>query len=148
MRPSSQENGYVSISLLLIHCVTKLTKADLDYLASKAGESDVLVEPMHPTAQQFGTDVERVNMKFKDFLESLKNDAGPHHYLTTQYAEQDLEAITVLPPPADALEADFPRVPRIMGNLCLQQVNLWVGRSKNGSTSGLVCIISSYVTLK
>ena len=114
-------------------------KTDLDALSSKAGDSDVLVEPMHPTAQQFGTDVERVNIKFKDFLQSLRKEKGPYHYLTTQYAEQDLEALTVLPPPADALEPDFPRVPRLMGNLCLQQVNLWIGRSKNGSTSGLVC---------
>ncbi|EKM52738.1 uncharacterized protein PHACADRAFT_211957 [Phanerochaete carnosa HHB-10118-sp] len=111
--------------------------ADLDYLASKAGERDVLVEPMHPEARQFGTDVERVSMKFKDFLKSLKSEEGPHHYLTTQYAEQELEALTVLPPPTDALEEDFPHIPRIMGNLCLQQVNLWVGRSKEGSTSGL-----------
>ena len=113
-------------------------KADLDYLASKAGESDVLVEPMHPIAKQFGTNAERVNMKFKDFLKSLRSKKGPHHYLTTQYAEQDMDAMTVLPPPTDALEDDFPRVPRIMGNLCLQQVNLWIGRSKEGSTSGLV----------
>ncbi|GJE92988.1 cupin-like domain-containing protein [Phanerochaete sordida] len=111
--------------------------ADLDYLASKAGEREVLVEPMHPDAHQFGTDVERVNMKFGDFLKSLQSEDGPHHYLTTQYAEQDLEALTVLPPPTDALEDEFPYVPRIMGNLCLQQVNLWVGRSKEGSTSGL-----------
>lgn len=92
---------------------------------------------MHPTAQQFGTDVERVAVKFRDFLQSLRKDKGPYHYLTTQYAEHDPDALTVLPPPADALEPDFPRVPRLMGNLCLQQVNLWIGRSKDGSTSGL-----------
>ena len=108
-------------------------------MSSKAGQKDVLVEPIHPTSQQFGTDVERVNVKFKDFVNSLRKDEGPHHYLTTQYAEQDLDALTVLPPPADALESDYPHVPRLMGNLCLQQVNLWIGRSKVGSTSGLVC---------
>lgn len=98
----------------------------------------MLVEPMHPESRQFGTDVERISMSFREFLKSLKNDDGPHHYLTTQYAEQDMDALTVLPPPTDALAADFPFVPRLMGNLLLQQVNLWVGRSKNGSTSGLV----------
>lgn len=113
-------------------------KTDLDALSSKAGDRDVLVEPMHPTTQQFGTDVERVAVKFRDFLQSLRKDKGPYHYLTTQYAEHDPDALTVLPPPADALEPDFPRVPRLMGNLCLQQVNLWIGRSKDGSTSGLV----------
>lgn len=137
-RVSKRGNGYAQRVSHPNTICTKLLKTDLNYLASKAGDRDVLVEPMHPTAQQFGTDVERVSMKFGDFLESLKKDGSPHHYLTTQYAEQDLDAITVLPPPTDALADDFPRVPGIMGNLCLEQVNLWVGRSKDGSTSGLV----------
>ncbi|PSR70441.1 hypothetical protein PHLCEN_2v13692 [Hermanssonia centrifuga] len=110
---------------------------DLHYLASKAGNSSVLVEPMHPQSHQFGTDVERVPVEFGDFLKSLQMDDGPHPYLTTQYAEQDLDAVTVLPPPADALADDYPRIPRLMGNLYLQQVNLWLGKSKEGSTSGL-----------
>lgn len=101
----------------------------------------MLIEPLHPDKQQFGTDIERVPVKFREFIGTLKNESGPHPYLTTQYAEQedDLEALTVLPPPADALADDFPRVPRLMGNLFLQQVNLWLGKSKDGATSGLVC---------
>ncbi|KAH9924134.1 Clavaminate synthase-like protein [Amylocystis lapponica] len=110
---------------------------DLDYLTSKAGDIDVLVEPMHPTTRQFGTDVERVSMPFRDFLASLGREHGPHHYLTTQYADEDEGAETVLPPPTNALADDFPRVPRMMGRLFLQQVNLWVGRSADGSSSGL-----------
>ena len=94
---------------------------------------------------QFGTDIERVSTKFADFLHKLQKDDGAQPYLTTQYAEQDLDALTVLPPPADALADDFPRVPRLMGNLFLQQVNLWLGRSKAGTTSGLVRnIVSSF----
>ncbi len=93
---------------------------------------------MHPQSHQFGTDVERVPVEFGDFLKSLQMDDGPHPYLTTQYAEQDLDALTVLPPPADALADDYPRIPRLMGSLYLQQVNLWLGKSKEGSTSGLV----------
>ncbi|KAJ3556949.1 hypothetical protein NM688_g1740 [Phlebia brevispora] len=104
-------------------------KTDLAYLEAKAGDSDVLVEPMHPTAHQFGTAVERVPMKFGDYLKQLRGESGSksasHAYLTTQYAAQDSDdeddSLTVLPPPTDALEHDFPRVPRLMGNLFLQQ---------------------------
>ena len=115
-------------------------KTDLEYLRNKAGGTQVLIEPMHPISRQFGTDVERVSTKFRDFLASLQRKDGPYPYLTTQYAEQDLDAMTVLPPPADALADDFPLVPRLMGNLFLQQVNLWLGRSKDGTTSGLVSV--------
>ena len=97
-----------------------------------------MVEPMHPTARQFGTDVERIEMPFRDFLESLQAETGPHHYLTTQYANDEEDVETVFPAPTNALRDDFPEVPRIMGNLVLQQVNLWLGKSKDGSSSGLV----------
>lgn len=107
----------------------------------------MLVEPMHPVAHQFGTAVERVPMKFGDFVKGLRgtdNAKNSHAYLTTQYATQDSgadeDSLTMLPPPADALKEDFPRVPRLMGNLFLQQVNLWLGRSEDGATSGLVSI--------
>ncbi|OBZ74962.1 JmjC domain-containing protein 4 [Grifola frondosa] len=112
---------------------------DLDYLASKAGDTEVMVEPMHPTVHQFGTDVKRVSIPFRDFLTSLRKETGSYDYLTTQYGEEedDKDAETVFPPPTNALRDDFPSVPRLMGNLFLQQVNLWIGRSEEGSTSGL-----------
>ena len=107
-------------------------------MKSKAGDTQVLIEPIHPTSNQYGTDVERIYVPFKEFLSSLEKEEGPHPYLTTQYSEQDEDEHTVLPPPANALIDDFPLVPKLMGNLSLQQVNLWVGKSKEGSTSGLV----------
>ncbi|PIL26363.1 hypothetical protein GSI_12119 [Ganoderma sinense ZZ0214-1] len=110
---------------------------DLSYLSKKAGDVEVMVEPIHPTANQYGTDVERIAMKFREFLAKLRSDDGPHPYLTTQYSDQDPDAETVFPPPTNALKDGFPTVPRIMGNLFLQQVNLWVGKSKDGSSSGL-----------
>ncbi|KAH9922387.1 cupin-like domain-containing protein [Fomitopsis serialis] len=111
--------------------------SDLDYLSSKAGDTKVLVEPMHPTTQQFGTDVQRISMPFRDFLLSLKNDKGPYQYLTTQYSGEEWDALTVFSPPTGALRDEFPEVPRIMGNLYLQQANLWLGKSKDGTSSGL-----------
>lgn len=116
-------------------------KTDLSYLSSKAGETQVQVEPIHTESQQYGTNVERVSMPFKEFLGSLASQDGPHPYLTTQYSEGDPDRQTFIPTPASALTDDFPLVPRLMGNLFLQQVNLWLGKSKDGSSSGLVSIV-------
>lgn len=99
--------------------------------------ADEMVEPMDQKSKQFGTGVQRVPMAFRDFLDSLQAKNGPYHYLTTQYSDDD-DVPETFPPPTNALKDDFPLVPSLMGNLVLQQVNLWVGRSKGGASSGLV----------
>ena len=126
----------------------RLEKTDLEYLSKKAGHVMVQVEPIHPESKQFGTDIERIDMKFSEFLEGLKREDGELRYLTTQYSadpeggdevgEEDEGDVTVYPPPTNALRDDFPSAPKIIGNLVLQQVNLWIGKSKNGASSGLV----------
>ena len=125
-------------------------KTDLEYLSKKAGHVTVQVEPIHPESKQFGTDLERVGMTFSEFIGGLKQEDGEWRYLTTQYSanpaggpdddgeEKDGE-ITIYPPPTNALRDDFPSAPKLAGNLVLQQVNLWIGKSKNGASSGLVC---------
>jgi len=131
-------------------------KTDLEYLSRKAGHVTVQIEPIHPESKQFGTDVERVEAKFSEFLDGLRQEDGEWRYLTTQYSEdseggldgvrEEAEGgITTYPPPTNALRDDFPSAPKIAGNLVLQQVNLWIGRSKNGASSGLVwclCILN------
>jgi hypothetical protein len=83
-------------------------------------------------------------MSFEKFVEALGRDDGVNFYLTTQYAAEDEhgegegESIVSYPPPTNALKDDFPSMPKLAGNLVLQQVNLWIGKSKNGSSSGLV----------
>ena len=120
----------------------------MEYLSQKAGHVTVQVEPIHPESKQFGTDAERVEMKFSEFLDGLKQEDGEWRYLTTQYSatseggpsddEEEEGEITTYPPPTNALRDDFPSAPKLIGNLVLQQVNLWVGRSKKGASSGLV----------
>ncbi|KAH9852873.1 Clavaminate synthase-like protein [Lenzites betulinus] len=110
---------------------------DLDYLTAQAGDAEVMVEPIHPTSHQYGTDIERISMSFREFLAALRSGEGPYPYLTTQYSDDEPDAETVFPPPTNALKKEFPVVPRIMGNLFLQQVNLWLGKSNEGSSSGL-----------
>ncbi|KAG8992997.1 hypothetical protein FRB90_000818, partial [Tulasnella sp. 427] len=109
---------------------------DMEYLRKKAGHVQLMVEPMDQKSKQFGTVVQRIPLSFGDFLDSLQAKNGPFHYLTTQYSDDD-EIPETFPPPTHALKDDFPLVPKLMGNLVLQQVNLWVGKSKNGSSSGL-----------
>ena len=79
----------------------------MSYLTKKAGDVKVMVEPIHPTANQYGTDVERVPMPFGDFLESLKSGEKPHPYLTTQYSEEDSDSETVFPTSTNALRDEF-----------------------------------------
>ncbi|EPQ31066.1 uncharacterized protein PFL1_01255 [Pseudozyma flocculosa PF-1] len=47
------------------------------------------------------------------------------------------EIDTVLPAPTNALSNDFPARPDLLGQLVLQQCNLWLGSSKEGKSSGL-----------
>lgn len=125
-----------------------LEKTDLEYLSTKAGHVLVQVEPIHPEFKQFGTDVERIEMKFSEFLGGLKQKDGELMYLTTQYSadhegesedgQGDEGEVMTYPPPTNALRGDFPSAPKIAGNLVLQQVNLWIGKSKNSASSGLV----------
>jgi hypothetical protein len=65
-----------------------LEKDRLEYLSKKAGHETVQVEPIHPDLKQFGTDVERIEMKFSEFLEGLKQEDGEWKYLTTQYSRR------------------------------------------------------------
>ena len=116
----------------------------------------VQVEPIHPEFKQFGTDVERIEMKFSEFLDGLKREDGEQRYLTTQYSadpeggdedgEENEGEITIYPPPTNALRGDFPSTPEITGNLVLQQVNLWIGKSTNGASSGLVRYLARAVS--
>ncbi|KAF9652069.1 Clavaminate synthase-like protein [Thelephora ganbajun] len=102
----------------------------LGYLSKRAGHTTVQVEPIHPGSKQFGTDAKRVEMKFSEFLDGLKQEDGEQRYLTTQYSadseglHDDGEkegGVTVYPPPTNALRDDFPIAPKITGKLVLQQ---------------------------
>lgn len=52
-------------------------------------------------------------------------------------SDNEPELDPVLPSPTDALSNDFPARPALLGNLVLQQCNLWLGNSKEGKSSGL-----------
>lgn len=109
---------------------------------------DVKVE--HKTAAGgFGSALPRETMKFSKFIDTLESNQGPNWYLTTQYRDEDEEdddlddgiLVQMLheycPPPLPPMLKTFPHRPAILGNLIPQQVNIWIGNSADGTSSGL-----------
>jgi hypothetical protein len=134
--------------------------ANVDYLRERAGDAPVKVEPMHKEKKRYGTDVERVDTTFGAFLDSLKEEKDEYDYLTTQYSddEDDMDdeddsddedeekepgqnneiKNSTFPQPVRALlTEEVPMRPEVMGNLVLQQMNIWLGKTKSGTSSGL-----------
>lgn len=127
--------------------------ANVEYLRKTAGDAPVKVEPMHKEKKRYGTDVERVDTTFGAFLDSLKEQKKEYDYLTTQYSDDEDEVDeeeddeerddketkngTFPQPVRVLLRKEVPLRPEIMGNLVLQQMNLWLGKSKSGTSSGL-----------
>ena len=71
-------------------------------------------------------------MAFGEFLKALR--AGEQGlYLTTQEGAEG----KVVRPPVSEVRGDFPKQPELLGQLVAHQVNLWIGSSKNGASSGL-----------
>ncbi|CAA21875.2 histone demethylase Jmj4 [Schizosaccharomyces pombe] len=116
-----------------------------DYLLSKIGDIVCKVEPIDPVSGTFGQGMSRNEMSIKEFFQKLKN--GERLYLTTQYDESNevldgddevsLLVKSLCPHPTDGLLTDFSITPALMGNLVPQQCNLWIGKSENGTSSGL-----------
>jgi len=126
-----------------------LTQTNRAYLEEKAGDAEVMVEPVHPKEQCFGTSMKRQPMKLRELLDRLHDPAQDGtFYLTTQYeadADDAASAATddgpgldpVLPSPTHKLREDFPLHPRLLGDLVLQQCNLWIGSGTKQRSSGL-----------
>ncbi|EPX72082.1 Jmj4 protein [Schizosaccharomyces octosporus yFS286] len=116
-----------------------------DYLLEKIGQSICKIEPMDPSTGTFGQGMSRNEMTIAEFLKRLK--AGERLYLTTQYDSSDdildgddevsLLVKSLCPAPTNSLLSDFSLTPALMGNLVPQQCNIWIGRSENGTSSGL-----------
>lgn len=108
-----------------------------DYLRSVAGEEVVKVERRSKVSDnRFGKGCEE-KMKFGDFLTHL--DSGDQSlYMTTQDLTYSAEGLpSLISPPVTSLVKDFVWTPRILGNLVLQNANLWMGSTRDESTSGL-----------
>lgn len=96
------------------------------------------IEPFDDTVGTFGTAAARTTTAFPAFLDLLDKDTERGRwYLTTQYDDRDGEddeeddilgepkLDPICPAPTDKFVLDFPLHPPVMGNLVLQQCNLW-----------------------
>lgn len=133
--------------------LTSLTRwADVANLKAAASKAIVLVEPKDKKKGQHGTAIKREKMQFGDFLDRLQNDKESTLYLTTQYEEEEdddqeeaqdyqREARACFPEPIRSMlkgnSESLPLKPDMAGSLALQQMNIWIGRSSSGSSSGL-----------
>lgn len=112
------------------------------YLRQKAGKSKVRVEVREGSVDErghgrFGKGRETI-MTFGEFLDKL-GEENNLHYLTTQDLEHDDEGQpAIVSEPVKQLVGDFPWNPKMMGNLTLQNANIWFGKSsKTRTSSGL-----------
>lgn len=107
-----------------------------DYLREKAGHHTVMVEKRASTEDSFGRGNE-VPMSFSQFLDLL-DEGDSNHYLTTQDVEANEDGRPDLMAPfMKSLQDDFPLIPNIVKSLVPQNINLWMGQSKEGASSGL-----------
>eukprot|EP00240_Pyramimonas_obovata_P013098 CAMPEP_0118930864 /NCGR_PEP_ID=MMETSP1169-20130426/7406_1 /TAXON_ID=36882 /ORGANISM="Pyramimonas obovata, Strain CCMP722" /LENGTH=244 /DNA_ID=CAMNT_0006873285 /DNA_START=160 /DNA_END=890 /DNA_ORIENTATION=+ len=106
------------------------------YLLDKAGDAQVRVEVRESTSQGFAAR-QYTPMKFRKFMEGFtaRNEL---HYLTTEAVCEDEQGrLEVISPPVDSLLEDIPLSPPIMGHQLLASLNMWMGNSREGASSGL-----------
>jgi hypothetical protein len=78
-----------------------------------------------------------ISMRFGDFLKALES-GDENLYLTTQDLVVGLDdRPSIISPPVSQLLGDFPLRPSLLPALVPQNMNLWMGRTQEGSSSGL-----------
>ncbi len=114
-------------------------------MLQRAGNETIMVEQRSNQKDSFGRGNE-VSMSFSNFLELVQDKGDTMHYLTTQDVEANRDGRPELMSPFmkklyahgdDNQKSTFPLQPTITGNLVPQNINLWMGNSKDGASSGL-----------
>lgn len=95
------------------------------------------VEMRAETGRAFGNG-QKQSMKLHSFLKQLSK-GNKDLYLTTQEALKDSDGFPELlsVPLKGLVDEGLPLKPAVMGNLVPQAINLWMGCSGDGSSSGL-----------
>lgn len=116
---------------------TASSKWTNEHLKQLAGDETLAVERRGATSEKFGKGVE-VPMQFKELLDLIAS-GDEMHYLTTQDVEADGEdgRPELMAPFVAKLQQDFPLRPALLGHLVPQNINIWMGNNKDGSSSGL-----------
>jgi hypothetical protein len=142
IKPKLFYQDYVSKRLpvkISNHIIDKQWKGKLwtnDYLRDKSGLDKIRVEKRKNSKERFGKGCEEI-ISFNEFLDIIENKDDTR-YLTTQeldYTEEGMPSLCSNP--INSLIGDFPWIPSLCGHLIPQNVNLWMGYSKESSSSGL-----------
>ncbi|KAL8009444.1 putative JmjC domain-containing protein [Plasmopara halstedii] len=113
----------------------KWTKSN-DRLIELIGDTKLTVERRGGLHDKFGKGM-AVEMPFCDLLK-LMASGDEFHYLTTQdVAFEEDGRPEIMSSFMKKLQLDFPLRPKLMGYLIPQNINMWMGNSKHGSSSGL-----------
>lgn len=107
---------------------------DFQHLSEHVGKTLVSVEPISNRGT-FGTAATKETMSFATFLKQLQMDEKV--YLTTQYSEEEDQLIITEPLASLKKRSDFPTTPTFVHNLVTAKINLWLGASTTGTSSGL-----------
>ena len=112
-------------------------------MLQRAGEVSIMVEKRSNHNDSFGKGDE-VPVSFRRFMELIE-EGDTMHYLTTQDVATDRdgrpELMSSFMKKLQGRDGDsglaFPLRPKIAGNLVPQNINIWIGNSKTGASSGL-----------
>lgn len=117
----------------------------LEHLAKAAGDCVVRCEVRASSETSFGLASAHERLPFRRVLSRLA--AGDESlYLTTEATHFDAHRrLTVVGSPLTRLLNDVPLVPSLCGNLQLAAMNLWLGNSRDGASSGLQCVEPAFV---
>jgi hypothetical protein len=106
------------------------------YLKNKAGSARVKIEFRDSTMGRYGKGNDQI-FDFKEFLSELES-GNEQLYMTTQKLQYSPEGQPcIISEPVKGLAEDFPVRPAVMGNLIVQNINMWMGCTSVPSTSGL-----------
>lgn len=122
-------------------------KTSNEDMIQRAGDETIMVEKRSGNQDSFGKGNE-VSMPFGKFLKLIE-DGDTLHYLTTQDVEANQDGRPELMSRfmkklqsdgcsgGESNRINFPLRPTIAGNLVPQNINLWMGNSPTGASSGL-----------
>mmetsp|Transcript_9372 Transcript_9372/g.26765 ORF Transcript_9372/g.26765 Transcript_9372/m.26765 type:complete len:633 (+) Transcript_9372:184-2082(+) len=107
-----------------------------EYLTHQAGHCQLRIEARQDACETYGRDKKRP-MLFKEFVSEVAK-GNPLLYLTTQEVSAAPDGFPRLhAEPISSLIGDLPLRPGLLGSLVPQSINLWMGCSPKGSSSGL-----------
>eukprot|EP00158_Paraphelidium_tribonemae_P009553 Partr_v1_DN28897_c2_g1_i2_m34059 putative Jumonji domain containing 7 len=136
-------DGYMVDDSFTLPSLVKKGQPTVDELVDSVksfADATVMVEQKSDIHGTFGTaEKPKLIMDMRNFAKELATNSDL--YLTTQYRDFDDDDNcawqSLLPSPVNALLPFIPIRPQLMANLIPSQLNLWIGKSEKGTSSGL-----------